>query len=500
MLGVFLATTAQFVLGNYLIMVESGNRDVCFFNERCYYPGLNDALPLNNVISNLAYFVAGVHVMCQAFCAETRCRIVSRSGMLKLFQSMDPEQLGHVSRERWNAIFTEADENRTGRVSRSEWRGIFGTIYAFDFIDKDGNGSLERSEWSEAFEGFDREAHDSITAADMLKDVDSRCIDLRAFYALGVALWGLGIGSMSYHVCPSLLTFQFDTCFMIPLANLFTLALLDWRASSSSDTITSVKYVLYVLTPLWLINFIGTWYDIKAFEIDWLYWIFAVLAIFWSIVAVLAGIRRIFQAPGRCGHWVKRSLQVILIVLAVIAFLVPQVRRKTFSGTANFFLQLSVIVMVVIVCRQMYLEDFRFMTCHVREIGARIIKNLYAAVLLGFGAVAMVAFSEKVVIVEPGITPAQSHDANQDCIFSIFDLHDVWHFLSAIALALFAMLLLDVRVNSWARKMGIRVLFEHLPGSEDSERSDESEDDEEDQEDQEHHELDDVIRSEDEPA
>ena len=35
MLGVFLATTAQFVLANYLIMVESGNRDVCFFNERC---------------------------------------------------------------------------------------------------------------------------------------------------------------------------------------------------------------------------------------------------------------------------------------------------------------------------------------------------------------------------------------------------------------------------------------------------------------------------------
>lgn len=34
MLGVFLATILQFVLGNYLIMVESGNRDVCFFNER----------------------------------------------------------------------------------------------------------------------------------------------------------------------------------------------------------------------------------------------------------------------------------------------------------------------------------------------------------------------------------------------------------------------------------------------------------------------------------
>lgn len=34
MLGVFMATILQFVLGNYLIMLESGNRDVCFFNER----------------------------------------------------------------------------------------------------------------------------------------------------------------------------------------------------------------------------------------------------------------------------------------------------------------------------------------------------------------------------------------------------------------------------------------------------------------------------------
>ena len=409
---------------------------------------------------------------------------------------MDSEDLGRMSRERWMEVFQQADGNRNGRVSRSEWRNTFGTIYAFDFIDQDGNGVLERSEWTEAFDDFDREKQDEITAEDMVKAaIDSRRIDLRAFYALGVALFGLGIGSMSYHVCPSLLTFQFDTCFMIPLANLFTLALLDWRLSSRSDTITSVKYVIYVLTPFWLINFVGTWYDIKAFEINWHYWIFAILAITWSSVVVLAGVRRIYQEPGRYGQWVKRIMQFLLISLVVIAFLIPQIRSETFSGTANFFLQLSVIVMVVVVVRQMYLEDFRFITCEVREIGARIIKNLYAAVLLAVGACAMVAFSEKVVIVEPGTGPAESHDANQDCVFSIFDLHDVWHFLSAIALALFAMLLLDVRVNSWARKIGIRILFEHVPPGKDSDSSDPS-----NSEDEEDRELSDVVRGEDEPA
>ena len=51
-------------------------------------------------------------------------------------------------------------------------------------------------------------------------------------------------------------------------------------------------------------------------------------------------------------------------------------------------------------------------------------------------------------------------DQTQDCVFSIFDLHDCWHLLSAVALALFTMFLLDIRVNSWARKAGIQVIAE----------------------------------------
>ena len=453
------------------------------------------------MISNVAYFVAGVHVICQAFCAETRCRKVARKGMAGLFQSIDLDDVGSLSRDRWNEVFAQADCNRNGLVSRGEWREAFGSLAAFDFIDQNGNGMLEYSEWDDAFVRFDKEKQGSITAADMQIAVDSQRIDLRAFYALGVAFWGLGIGSMCYHICPSLLTFQFDTCFMIPLANLFTLALLDWRASSSSDTITSVKYIVYVLTPLWLINFIGTWYDIGAFEMDWHYWVFAILAILWSAIVAIAGIRRIIQAPACIGFWTKRILQVLLISSVLIAFLLPHIRATYFSGTANFFLQLSVIVMVVVVGRQIYLEDARFMKCEAREIGARIIKQLYTAVLLVVGAIAIVAFSEKVVIVEPGTLPAESHDANQACVFSIFDLHDVWHFLSAIALALYSMLLLDVRVNSWARKMGIRVLFEQLPGGDEgqvcrSETEDEEDGDAEDSE----YELEDVVRREDESA
>ena len=305
-----------------------------------------------------------------------------------------------------------------------------------------------------------------------------RQIDLRTFFAIGIGFVGTGVGSMCYHLCPSVETFQFDTCFMIPIANLFTLALLDWTILPRSDSITALKYIIYVLIPLWLINFIGTWYDIGVFPVSfWLYWLYAAFVIVWGIFVDISGIRRIFQVPGRCGRLTERILQVVLLALLILAFAFPNVRVRYLSGTANFFLELSILVMIVVVSRQIYKQDLRYIACEVREIGARVIKNIHAAVMIAVAVFAMRFFSNKVVIVEPGATPAESRESNQDCVFSIFDKHDLWHFLSALALALFAMLLLDVRVNSWARSMGIEVLFERPLFDEDSDDSSVSEND-----------------------
>ena len=435
---------------------------------------MNSDLPWNNIISNLAYFVAGAHVICQAFFAETRCRTFSKRAMQKLFAIMDADgngqPMGYLNREKWHGLFFKADLNRSGRVSRVEWKEAYGTRSAFDFIDRNGNGMLDISEWDDAFDRLDEENHGSVSADDMIRvALGPRQIDLRAFFALGVAFVAEGVGSMCYHLCPSVETFQFDTCFMIPIANVFTLVLLDWDLSPRPDTVTALKYIIYVLIPLWLIIFIGTWYDIGVFATSfWIYWLYALLVIVWSVLVDVTGIRRIFQAPGRCGVVAKRTLQIVLLLSVVVAFFVPDVRVRYLSGTANFFLEISILVMIVIVSRQIYEEDLRFLTCELREMGARIIKNTHGSLMVAVAVMAMICFTNKVVIVEPGTPPAVSREDNQDCVFSIFDLHDLWHFLSATALALFAMLLLDVRVNSWARKMGIEVLFERPMFDDDS--------------------------------
>ena len=122
MLGVFLATTAQFVITHYGLMIRTGNRDICFYNESCYYPGKVWDLPWNHIASNLAYFVAAMHIMFQAFFAETRCYFFSRKCIMALYKNMDFQQKGYLDRSDWGRLFRKADRNRSGKVSRSEWK------------------------------------------------------------------------------------------------------------------------------------------------------------------------------------------------------------------------------------------------------------------------------------------------------------------------------------------------------------------------------------------
>eukprot|EP00928_Gymnodinium_smaydae_P033695 TRINITY_DN24068_c0_g4_i1.p2 TRINITY_DN24068_c0_g4~~TRINITY_DN24068_c0_g4_i1.p2 ORF type:complete len:133 (-),score=34.52 TRINITY_DN24068_c0_g4_i1:138-536(-) len=108
-----------------------------------------------------------------------------------------------------------------------------------------------------------------------------------------------------------------------------------------------------------------------------------------------------------------------------------------------------------------------------------LIKYAYVVAFFPLIIVAMWCFQEKVVLVMPGVTPATSNAANSECVVSIFDLHDVWHLLSAIGLAMFAMMLLDVKVHTFARINRLDVLTELDAGLMDALDETTAEDDEE---------------------
>merc|ERR1712190_102636 len=118
--------------------------------------------------------------------------------------------------------------------------------------------------------------------------------------------------------------------------------------------------------------------------------------------------------------------------------------------------------MIAVVSRQLWmmelwhLEFRRNLCCGLLDVVLLPLRYLHFALMAVIGTCALKCFGIKVVLVGPGATTADSHDKNQPCVVGgVLDMHDVWHCLSAMALAFFVMSLLQVKVHVLARKYGL---------------------------------------------
>jgi len=50
----------QFVSSYWSLMRESGNRDICYYNDQCYHPLSTWDVPFNNILSNLSFIALGL--------------------------------------------------------------------------------------------------------------------------------------------------------------------------------------------------------------------------------------------------------------------------------------------------------------------------------------------------------------------------------------------------------------------------------------------------------
>jgi len=80
-----------------------------------------------------------------------------------LFDFVDKDNSGTITREEWDQAFNQIDCNRSGTISREEWRKHHGKVAIFDVVDGNGNGAISRQEWKQAFDAFDRDGDGSIT-------------------------------------------------------------------------------------------------------------------------------------------------------------------------------------------------------------------------------------------------------------------------------------------------------------------------------------------------
>merc|ERR1712007_275644 len=129
------------------------------------------------------------------------------------------------------------------------------------------------------------------------------------------------------------------------------------------------------------------------------------------------------------------------------------------GGMANLFLFQSIVVMLTVVgwqvaVKELFHQHIRWKwCCGLFDLFRLLVKYPHGFIMLVTGAAGLYCFKMKVVLVDTAATPADSHHANRPCVLGgVFDLHDVWHSLSALSLALFVMSLLDVKVHDFARE------------------------------------------------
>jgi len=322
-----------------------------------------------------------------------------------------------------------------------------------------------------------------------------RPYDYSVAYALAWALVFEGLFSAMYHLCPSRLTFQFDSAFMFIISGLVVVALFNCRVNSealmdaeekeqkdpSKTTVQAPKYFLFFVAPLLVFNYVGSVRDTDGlthfFEVA--YWIALVI---WLIALYIWTFQKIgvpcrwknFGTNGDC--W---SLEAVVkwtwIIVFPLCLLIIGFKQK--NDWSQFFLFSCVAAVALTILGLMSFDialSFKRhrsgnghccggikQLCNPRLVWAAFWRNwhrvLFMIATFIFWVFAMYFFKIKSTTRKVA-APSFSRTLNAECVlWDFFDYHDIWHMLSSFALLMSAYLLIyvtrKVEIYSWVERM-----------------------------------------------
>ena len=349
---VLMIGAGQFVFANWHLMIQEGDRDTCYYNDFCYRVSKYDDIPLNLMISNLAYMIHGLILAISVMYMEA-----------KLF-------------------------------SRFRNSNDLPPQYAFSMG-----------------------------------------------YAFAWALFFEGCFSLVYHLCPSKLTFQFDTGFMFVIAGLIAVLLYNGiemkENSGERGFVDAANFFLYFLVPLYIFNYFGTLSHSETelvnapafFTFVVIWWIFITFWTGWKLFPDFScSISYIKENPCKCFLFFV-SFVLPFIVCGVSSSNIPQ------AFLITCILEGAIAIIGNALCNWKKIKWARW------EGGSKCnvcIQIAYFVAIVILWCFAGWIFDEKATT-DKSLTPEKSRDYNQECILlNFFDTHDLWHILSSHALLMLA--------------------------------------------------------------
>ena len=259
-------------------------------------------------------------------------------------------------------------------------------------------------------------------------------------YAFAWALFFEGCFSLVYHLCPTKLTFQFDTGFMFVIAGLIVVLLYNGiemkENSGERGFVDAANFFLYFLVPLYIFNYFGTLSHSETGLVNApAFFIFA--AIWWISITFWTG-WKLFPDFSSCSEedkkkncckcfWFFLGFVIPFILCGVFSSNIPQ----AFLFTCIIEGTIAIIGNALCNWKEIKWEEWEESKC---KVFSQVAYFVVIVILWGFA----VWFFQGKETTDKSLTPEKSRDYNQDCFLDIFDYHDFWHILSSHALLMSA--------------------------------------------------------------
>ena len=259
-------------------------------------------------------------------------------------------------------------------------------------------------------------------------------------YAFAWALFFEGCFSLVYHLCPTKLTFQFDTGFMFVIAGLIVVLLYNGIEMKENPRkkglVDAANFFLYFLVPLYIFNYFGTLSHSET-ELVNAPAFFTFVVIWWIFITFWTG-WKLFPDFSCSRSYIKENLCkcICFFVSFVLPFIVSWVSS---SNIPQAFLIICILEGAIAIIGNALCNWKKIKWAKCEESACNVcIQVAYIVLMVILWCVAGWIFAKKATT-DKTLSPEKSRDYNQECIIlNFFDAHDLWHILSSHALLMSA--------------------------------------------------------------